>query len=326
MKKVKTNSITPNPNIAKEAQKKGNANAKENAMKTNNTINNTAIINFEKNSKYNIRCTELCEIIQKADAEGIRTQETKEAEEELITLSRNKVTKVIRSFFPNGTKSFLVTLDDLTNIGLMEVVNAAHKYDPEKGASFKTFSKYYITRGIIREFNYQKDTITVTEHAITLSRKVSRAYYDYYMKHETTPTWEIVGEAVGISPEMAQKYMDIVPRTVDFDKPISEDGDIGYEDIIMDESAVNPEDAFINSELHDVLSNIIGNVLNETEAEVLKMSYGLDREYALTAKEIGKELRITPSKVMQIKENALRKIYKNPKARNILKRHYEPEM
>jgi RNA polymerase primary sigma factor len=48
--------------------------------------------------------------------------------------------------------------------------------------------------------------------------------------------------------------------------------------------------------------------LNDREAEVIRLYYGLDREHSLTLAEIGEKFSLTRERVRQIKEKAIRRL------------------
>jgi RNA polymerase primary sigma factor len=50
------------------------------------------------------------------------------------------------------------------------------------------------------------------------------------------------------------------------------------------------------------------NTLKPRERDVIKMYFGIDREYALTLNEIGEEFSLTRERIRQIKENAIRRL------------------
>ena len=50
------------------------------------------------------------------------------------------------------------------------------------------------------------------------------------------------------------------------------------------------------------------NTLKERERDVIKMYFGIDRDYALTLNEIGEEFSLTRERVRQIKEKAIRRL------------------
>jgi len=62
------------------------------------------------------------------------------------------------------------------------------------------------------------------------------------------------------------------------------------------------------------------DTLKDREREVIKMYFGIDREYALTLNEIGEEFNLTRERVRQIKEKAIRRL--RHKSRSTKLRNY----
>ena len=77
--------------------------------------------------------------------------------------------------------------------------------------------------------------------------------------------------------------------------------------MIADSNIENPDlELHMNSlekEVRDALET-----LKDREKEVIKMYFGIDREYALTLNEIGEEFGLTRERVRQIKEKAIRRL------------------
>ena len=57
--------------------------------------------------------------------------------------------------------------------------------------------------------------------------------------------------------------------------------------------------------------------LKEREQEVIKMYFGINREYALTLNEIGEEFGLTRERVRQIKEKAIRRLRHRSRSRKL---------
>ena len=67
----------------------------------------------------------------------------------------------------------------------------------------------------------------------------------------------------------------------------------------------------INKFIRDALTEEIRQsleTLKEREKQVIKMYFGIDRDYALTLNEIGNEFSLTQERVRQIKEKAIRRL------------------
>ena len=57
--------------------------------------------------------------------------------------------------------------------------------------------------------------------------------------------------------------------------------------------------------------------LKEREQEVIKMYFGIDRDYALTLNEIGEEFSLTRERVRQIKEKAIRRLRHRSRSKSL---------
>ena len=64
---------------------------------------------------------------------------------------------------------------------------------------------------------------------------------------------------------------------------------------------------FIRDALTDEIRQSL-ETLKEREKQVIKMYFGIDRDYALTLNEIGNEFSLTQERVRQIKEKAIRRL------------------
>ena len=64
---------------------------------------------------------------------------------------------------------------------------------------------------------------------------------------------------------------------------------------------------FIRDALTDEIRQSL-ETLKEREKQVIKMYFGIDRDYALTLNEIGDEFSLTQERVRQIKEKAIRRL------------------
>jgi len=68
----------------------------------------------------------------------------------------------------------------------------------------------------------------------------------------------------------------------------------------------------LKQEIRDAL-----DTLKDRERDVIKMYFGIDREYALTLNEIGEEFSVTRERVRQIKEKAIRRLRHKSRSKNL---------
>ena len=87
----------------------------------------------------------------------------------------------------------------------------------------------------------------------------------------------------------------------------SDDGDMTIEQLVRDENNPMPDEAVINADDQTKLAELLGNI-EQREATILRLRYGLDGDEPLTLKEIGQKIGLTRERVRQLEHQALRKL------------------
>ena len=78
-------------------------------------------------------------------------------------------------------------------------------------------------------------------------------------------------------------------------------------DVIEDNKQRPPDTRLMSDSLKEEIRMCL-NSLKKRESDVIKMYFGIDRDYALTLNEIGEEFCLTRERVRQIKEKAIRRL------------------
>jgi RNA polymerase sigma factor for flagellar operon FliA len=179
-----------------------------------------------------------------------------------------------------------IDLDDLHNTGVIGLMDAIEKYDPEKNCKFKTYAEFRIKGAILDQL---RSLDWVPRSVRQKGRRLERAYGEVEQRLGRSASEEEVADSLGLQIDK-------------FHELLNADGERtgSYADIVEDVHSENPFSALKQQETRRVIAETISS-LPEKERLVLSLYYYED----LNMKEIGSILGITESRVCQIHTKAV---------------------
>ena len=194
-----------------------------------------------------------------------------------------------------------IELEDLINSGVIGLMDAIEKFDPEKGVRFETYAEFRIRGAILDELRAQD---WVSRSVRQKANQLSRAYAELEQRLGRSATDEEVMSKLGLDRESFYKLVDRV-RSISL---INWDEITGREKLDGTTGEI-PSDFWKGTDpfrdlnlrrVRQVLQNAI-EVLPEKERIVVSLYYYAD----LNMKEIGEVLDITESRISQIHTKAI---------------------
>lgn len=192
-------------------------------------------------------------------------------------------------------------VEDMTNQGVLELINCIDRYDFTRGIQFDTFASIRV-RGSIIDYIRKKDWVPrdvrkrikeVNETALVMQNELGRA-----------PQEKELGERLNLSEDELNKIRrDEVSINI-----------IAFEDLVQENNAClanirstatfqYPEEKILSDEFKKTLANCIDE-LDESERTVISLYYYEE----LKLKEIAFVMELTPSRISQIHSKALNKM------------------
>ncbi len=196
-----------------------------------------------------------------------------------------------------------IDLDDLHNTGVIGLMDAIEKYDPDKNCKFKTYAEFRIKGAILDQL---RSLDGVPRSVRQKSRKLERAYGEVEQRLGRTATEDEVADSLGLQIERFHELLNQVRgiSLVNLEEVRGNHSDAdrsgSFADIIEDVNSENPFASLKVLETKHVISDTIG-ALPEKERLVISLYYYED----LNMKEIGNILGITESRVCQIHTKAV---------------------
>ena len=228
--------------------------------------------------------------------------------ETLILENLRLVLKIANDFLGRG-----LPWDDLVSEGNRGLVIAAHRFKPEVGAKFSTYSAWWIKQAIRQALAEQPSTIRVPVGTQQNARLIRRAVRRLTPELGRDPTDPEVADAAGLPLATIRRLRHT--RQVDMqslNELIGDDGEsdgIELQDFMADESSPAPDAELLRLEDIDQLLTLL-ETLPEREKQVLKLRFGLDGSPIMTLESVGELLNCTSERVRQIQNQALKRLQK----------------
>jgi RNA polymerase sigma factor for flagellar operon FliA len=192
---------------------------------------------------------------------------------------------------------------DLVSYGLLGLISAIERYDPDRDVKFETYAIARIKGSILDEL---RALDWVPRSVRSRARQIERAMAELEAKLGHAPSDEELAKKVGISDlELEDSLTDISRSSIaalDELWTISGSGgdQVALIDTIEDTQGPEPQSAFAQTELREMVADAITN-LPEREKLVITLYYYED----LTLREIGEVLGVTESRVSQLHTKAV---------------------
>jgi len=193
--------------------------------------------------------------------------------------------------------------NDLVSYGLLGLIGAIERYDPDRDVKFETYAIARIKGSIIDEL---RALDWVPRSVRSRARDIERAIAALESKLHRAPTDEEIAQRLGITEsELEDSLTDISRSSIAALDELwtisSSSGDqVSLLETIEDPQGPEPQSALAQTELREALGEAIAR-LPEREKLVITLYYYEE----LTLREIGEVLGVTESRVSQLHTKAI---------------------
>ena len=217
----------------------------------------------------------------------------------MINSNLRLVISVARKYQGQG-----LPLGDLVQEGMLGLIRAVEKFDWRKGFKFSTYGTLWIRQAIQRGLENSGRTIRLPVHIGQRARKIRRTERELSAKLGREPTDEEIAKAVELELDEVLEIRKADQALASLDRAISEDGETSLGDLLPSERDTPEEEA--ESRMTETAVERALHDLPERERNVIRLRFGVDGEEPTPLRETGNRLGISPERVRQIEERALR--------------------
>lgn len=229
----------------------------------------------------------------------------KEARDKMIKANLRLVVKIAHDY-----KDFGLPLLDLISEGNIGLIKAVERFDPEKGGKLSTYAAWWIKQSIKRALANQSKTIRLPVHLVDKISKMRKTAMALSEELGREPTDEELALVLNMPTNKVTHLKTVSVRPTSLNAPVGEDSDkTEFGEFVGDESTPDPFESYREKAQNDDLHEMIAG-LDEREARIIKLRFGIDGEEERTLEEVGEMFGITRERVRQLQNIALSKMRK----------------
>lgn len=245
---------------------------------------------------------ELAQRVKKGDREALK---------KLTECNLRFVVSVAKDYQGQG-----LPLTDLINEGNLGLIKAAERFDETRGFKFISYAVWWIRQSILQALAEHSRIVRLPLNRVGTIGKITKEAEALERQHERAPSQDEIAEGLDMKTNEVSDAIRISRRHHSLNAPFRDGEKNSLIDVISDDSQPMPDYHLMGESLKQEIREALCT-LKEREREVIKMYFGIDREYALTLNEIGEEFNLTRERVRQIKEKAIRRLRHKSRSRKL---------
>ena len=234
-----------------------------------------------------------------------------EALNELTEANLRFVVSVAKDYQGQG-----LPLTDLINEGNLGLIKAAERFDETRGFKFISYAVWWIRQSILQALAEHSRIVRLPLNRVGTISKITKAAENLESEYQRPPNEDEIGKQLEMQGEEVTDAIRISRRHHSLHAPFRDGDKNSLMDVIEDDNQRPPETGLMGESLKEEIRQSLES-LKDRERDVIKMYFGIGRDYALTLNEIGEEFNLTRERVRQIKEKAIRRLRHKSRSKSL---------
>ncbi len=227
-----------------------------------------------------------------------------DAKERMIKANLRLVIAIGKQYAGRG-----VPLADLIEEGNLGLIRAVEGFDPAQGTRFSTYAAWWIKQAIRRMLSSASQPIHVPAYMVDLIHRLRDCTRKLEASLKRPPTTTELSRSMKLPVRKINAIRQAMKAfQCSASAPTGEDGQaFDFGEMIPDTRNATPEHRLSQTEQFRLVLEILES-LDERDARIMRLRYGLEGQVPRTLKEIGNEIGLTRERVRQIEVETLRRL------------------
>lgn len=222
---------------------------------------------------------------------------------EAMIRSNLRLVVSIAKLYVNRGLSFM----DLIEEGNLGLLKAVERFDPDQDCRFSTYATWWIKQAIRRALINSVKTVRIPSYMVEIIAKWKNISMELSYRLGRQPSIAEVAHELRISKESIGLIKRAISTSASSGQMISLDMLLSSNDVIEDLNSKKPDEEIFDEYEIEKLRELL-SAIDEREAMILKLRFGLGEQKPMTLKEIGKIIGLTRERIRQIENEALKKL------------------
>ena len=244
-----------------------------------------------------------------------REDARREAVDELVRGNLRFVVSYAKRFH-SPEVSFL----DLINEGNIGLIQAARRFDPDRGVKFITYAVWWVRQAISHALSEQWGAIRLPHKQATLHARVLRVREMMARSLGREPAAAEIAEEAGLTPPEVEMLLAMSRTSESLSESLGIEEDRTLEDTLEQTTVAAADEQLLKRSSIEQTRQLL-DVLPKKERAILCRRFGIPEDGSagerepMTLQEIGEELKLSRERVRQIEAQAIARIKRTLKTR-----------
>jgi RNA polymerase primary sigma factor len=205
---------------------------------------------------------------------------------------------------------------DLIHEGNLGLIEAAKRFDPERGVKFISYAVWWVRQAIFHALSEHTRVFRLPQKLSGQVSRVGAARDRLAAELERAPSIEEVAKETDLSEAEVAELLRVAGDDVSLSTAVGEEGGLELGDTLEQDTIPPVELTMIRSSFEKQIQAIVAE-LDEKERDVIRMRFGLDGEEPRTLQEIGEALGLSRERIRQIESKAKEKLRRSQEAQGL---------